>query len=57
MVRKNWMVALALSGAELVAAESWIGLRSHPKAAGTVTYGGPEIPDWLDAALREVITD
>ena len=49
--------ASALSGAELVAADAWIGLRSHPKAAGTVTYGGPDIPDWLDGALREVVTD
>jgi len=49
--------AAALSGAELVADASWVGLRSHPNAAGTVTYGGPDIPDWLDAALRQVVTD
>jgi NAD(P)-dependent dehydrogenase (short-subunit alcohol dehydrogenase family) len=49
--------AASLSGAELVAAADWIGLRSHPKAAGTITYGGPEIPDWLDAALRAVVVD
>jgi len=47
----------ALSGAELVADTAWVGLRSHPAAAGTVTYGGPDIPDWLDPALRAVITD
>ena len=35
----------------------WIGLRSHPKAAGAITYGGPDVPAWLDAALRAVVTD
>jgi NAD(P)-dependent dehydrogenase (short-subunit alcohol dehydrogenase family) len=45
----------ALSGAELVTASEWLALRSHPKVAGTVTYGGPEIPGWLDAALRRMI--
>ena len=49
--------AAPLSGAELVADAAWVGLRSHPAAAGTVTYGGPDIPDWLDAALRQVVTD
>ena len=49
--------AALLSGAELVADAAWVGLRSHPAAAGTVTYGGPDIPDWLDAALRQVIND
>jgi hypothetical protein len=49
--------AASLSGAELVATGDWIGLRSHPRAAGTITYGGPDIPDWLDDALRRVITD
>jgi NAD(P)-dependent dehydrogenase (short-subunit alcohol dehydrogenase family) len=49
--------AASLSGAELVATGDWIGLRSHPKAAGAITYGGPDIPDWLDDALRRVITD
>jgi NAD(P)-dependent dehydrogenase (short-subunit alcohol dehydrogenase family) len=49
--------AAALSGAELVATEEWIGLRSHPKAAGSITYGGPAVPDWLDGALQAVVTD
>jgi NAD(P)-dependent dehydrogenase (short-subunit alcohol dehydrogenase family) len=48
--------AASLSGAELVADTAWIGLRTHPTAAGTVTYGGPDIPDWLDGALRSVVT-
>jgi NAD(P)-dependent dehydrogenase (short-subunit alcohol dehydrogenase family) len=46
----------ALSGAELVATAEWIGLRSHPVVAGTVSYGGPELPGWLDAAVRSVVT-
>jgi hypothetical protein len=49
--------AAALSGAEMVADAAWIGLRSHPTAAGTVIYGGPAIPDWTDGALRRVVTD
>jgi hypothetical protein len=48
--------AAALSGAEMAVDAAWVGLRSHPAAAGTVTYGGPDIPDWLDAALQAVIT-
>jgi len=46
--------AAALAGAELVVGGGWLGLRSHPRPAGTITYGGPAVPDWLDATLREV---
>jgi NAD(P)-dependent dehydrogenase (short-subunit alcohol dehydrogenase family) len=47
--------ATALSGAELAVGAGWIGLRSHPRPIGTVTYGGPSIPVWLDSTLREVV--
>ena len=47
--------ATALAGAELVVGAGWIGLRSHPRPIGTVTYGGPGIPEWLDTTLREVV--
>ncbi len=47
--------ATALAGAELVVGAGWLGLRSHPRSIGTVTYGGPAIPDWLDATLREIV--
>ena len=47
--------ATALAGAELAVGAGWIGLRSHPRPIGTVTYGGPGIPEWLDGTLREVI--
>jgi hypothetical protein len=47
--------ANALAGAELAVGAGWIGLRSHPRPIGTVTYGGPSIPEWLDGALREVV--
>lgn len=43
-----------LAGAELVVASDWIGLRSHPKPAGSVVYGGPAVPGWLDGTLREI---
>lgn len=46
----------ALSGAELVAGRAWLGVRSHPNPAGTISFGGPVIPDWLDGALRSVVT-
>jgi len=45
----------ALAGAELVVGDGWLGLRSHPRPVGSVTYGGPGVPDWLDGTLREII--
>jgi hypothetical protein len=45
----------ALSGAELVVGADWFGLRSHPHPAGSISYGGPEVPGWVDAALREMV--
>ncbi|HXZ62088.1 MAG TPA: SDR family oxidoreductase [Acidimicrobiales bacterium] len=47
--------AAPLAGAELVVGTGWIGLRSHPRPIGTVLYGGPAVPPWLDAALREIV--
>jgi len=46
--------ATALAGAELVIGAGWLGLRSHPRPIGSITYGGPAVPGWLDTALREV---
>ncbi len=48
--------AAALAGAELVVGQGWLGLRSHPRPIGSVTYGGPALPEWLDATLREIVT-
>jgi hypothetical protein len=45
----------ALAGAELVVGDGWLGLRSHPRPIGSVTYGGPTLPGWLDATLREIV--
>jgi NAD(P)-dependent dehydrogenase (short-subunit alcohol dehydrogenase family) len=47
--------ATALAGAELVIDAGWLGLRSHPRPIGSITYGGPAVPDWLDATLREIV--
>ena len=47
--------ATALAGAELVVGDGWIGLRSHPRPIGSITYGGPALPDWLDGTLREIV--
>ncbi len=47
--------ASALAGAELVIGRGWLGLRSHPRAIGSITYGGPAVPEWVDATLREII--
>jgi NAD(P)-dependent dehydrogenase (short-subunit alcohol dehydrogenase family) len=47
--------AVSLSGAELVVDAGWVGLRSHPRPGASITFGGPEIPDWLDDALRSIV--
>jgi NAD(P)-dependent dehydrogenase (short-subunit alcohol dehydrogenase family) len=47
--------AKALAGAELVIGDGWVGLRSHPRPIGSITFGGPAVPDWLDATLREIV--
>jgi NAD(P)-dependent dehydrogenase (short-subunit alcohol dehydrogenase family) len=46
--------ATALAGAPLVAGPGWLGIRSHPRPIGSVAYGGPAVPTWLNQALREV---
>jgi hypothetical protein len=45
----------ALSGAELVAGADWFGIRRHPRPAGTIYYGGPAVPPWVDDALRDML--
>jgi NAD(P)-dependent dehydrogenase (short-subunit alcohol dehydrogenase family) len=45
----------ALSGAELVVGPDWFGLRSHPHPAGSVSFGGPAVPGWVDDALQEMV--
>ncbi len=45
----------ALSGAELVVGPGWFGLRRHPQPAGSVTFGGPQVPSWLGPTLREIV--
>jgi NAD(P)-dependent dehydrogenase (short-subunit alcohol dehydrogenase family) len=47
--------AAPLAGAELAIGPGWLGLRSHPRPIGTVTYGGPDVPDWIDDAFREMV--
>jgi hypothetical protein len=47
--------ATALAGAELAVGAGWLGLRSHPRPIGSVTYGGPALPTWLDGTLREIV--
>ncbi len=45
----------ALGGAELVVGDGWLGLRSHPRPIGSITYGGPALPGWLDGRLRDIV--
>jgi NAD(P)-dependent dehydrogenase (short-subunit alcohol dehydrogenase family) len=45
----------SLSGAELVAGTGWFGLRSHPHPSGSITFGGPDVPEWIDDALRRIV--
>lgn len=47
--------APSLSGAELVAGRGWLGLRSHPRPAASITFGGPGVPGWLDGTLRSIV--
>jgi hypothetical protein len=47
--------ANALAGAELMIGAGRIGLRSHPRPMGSVTFGGPALPDWFDDAVREIL--
>ncbi len=47
--------AAGLAGAELVVGRGWLGLRSHPRPIGSVTYGGPALPAWLDDVFKEVV--
>jgi NAD(P)-dependent dehydrogenase (short-subunit alcohol dehydrogenase family) len=46
--------ASTLAGAELITGAGWFGLRSHPRPIGSISFGGPAVPDWFDDALREV---
>ncbi|HML00897.1 MAG TPA: SDR family NAD(P)-dependent oxidoreductase [Acidimicrobiales bacterium] len=45
----------ALVGAELVVGGGWLGLRSHPHPAGTLSYGGAGLPEWFDTVLGELV--
>ena len=47
--------ATALSGSELVAGAGWVGVRSHPRPAGSITLGGTEVPDWFGTALKGIL--
>jgi hypothetical protein len=47
--------ATALSGAELVIDDGWFGLRSHPRPSTSVSFGGPELPAWIDDVLRAAV--
>jgi NAD(P)-dependent dehydrogenase (short-subunit alcohol dehydrogenase family) len=49
--------AVALAAEELVAGDDWIGLRSHPAAAFTASFGRPVPEAWLDRALRAGLGD
>lgn len=46
--------SVGLSGAELVVGDGWVGLRSHPAPAGSLVYGGPDLPPWFDDVLIEM---
>jgi hypothetical protein len=46
-----------MSGAEMVATAEWIGLRSHPHPEASISFGGPELPSWVDGALRDIVND
>ena len=45
----------ALAGAELVLRAGWFGIRSHPRPIGSITYGGPALPEWFDETIEEIL--
>jgi NAD(P)-dependent dehydrogenase (short-subunit alcohol dehydrogenase family) len=45
----------ALSGAELVATDEWVGVRRHPRPGASISFGGPEVPGWVDGTLRGIV--
>jgi len=47
--------AVGLAGAELMTGAGRFGLRSHPRPIGSISFGGPAVPSWFDATLREVV--
>jgi NAD(P)-dependent dehydrogenase (short-subunit alcohol dehydrogenase family) len=47
--------ASGLAGADLVAGDGWLGLRSHPRPIGSIVLGGPQIPEWFDGLMREIV--
>lgn len=47
--------AISLAGAELVAGAGWFGLRSHPRPIGSISFGGPVLPEWFDETLHKVV--
>ncbi len=42
---------LALRGSRAGRRGRWLGLRSHPAPGSTVSFGGPDIPEWVDGVL------
>jgi NAD(P)-dependent dehydrogenase (short-subunit alcohol dehydrogenase family) len=46
--------ALLLAGSELVAGPGWIGQRSHPAPAATLSFGQGTVPTWVDENLRQI---
>jgi hypothetical protein len=47
--------ASALRGAEMFARPGWLGIRSHPGPAATVSYGTSQVPSWVGDWLREAV--
>lgn len=44
-----------LAGADLVVGAGWLGVRSHPRPATSITTGTAAVPPWFDAVLREAV--
>jgi len=44
-----------LAGADLVVGAGWLGGRSHPRPATSITTGTAAVPPWFDAVLREAV--
>lgn len=47
--------SVGLAGAELATATGWFGIRSHPRPIGSIMLGGPDLPEWFDDILQEIV--
>ena len=43
--------------ADAFATAEWIGVRGHPHPEASISFGGPELPSWVDGTLRGIVNE